>query len=316
MTVFFRTAPATVPSFQIDAFSKLFGSLDGSRIGGGIGVANKIETDSGPVYAAFFGDARTFTWAVNAATGKLLWKTKLDDTPGAGITGSPVFYDGKLYVPVRGNDEVFAIQPTFERCRFRGSLVALEAATGKQVWKTFTIDEEAKPTTKNQKGAQLWGPSGAPTWTTPAVDEKLKALYVTTSDNYSKPATKNSDAFMALDLKTGKILWTRQMTPGDAWTSACRLPDKTNCPDDTAPDWDFASSPILVTLVSGKRALIAGQKSGVVHAPGSRQQRQNPVAGSGRQRPRDQRHPVGLRRRQGQRLCGDFRSRTRAAAVR
>src|SRR6516225_2370156 len=71
---------------------------------------------------------------------------------------------------------------------------------------------------------------------------------------------------MALDLNTGKILWSRQMTPGDAWTSACRLPDKTNCPDETAPDWDFASSPILVTLASGKRALIAGQKSGVVHA--------------------------------------------------
>ena len=71
---------------------------------------------------------------------------------------------------------------------------------------------------------------------------------------------------MALDLNTGKIRWSRQMTPGDAWTSACRLPDKTNCPDETAPDWDFASSPILVTLASGKRALIAGQKSGVVHA--------------------------------------------------
>jgi polyvinyl alcohol dehydrogenase (cytochrome) len=237
----------------------------GSRVRAAVTIG-KIETDSGPVYAAFFGDARTFTWAVNAATGKLLWKTKLDDTPGAGITGSPVFYDDKLYVPVRGNDEVFAIQPTFECCRFRGSLVALEAATGKQVWKTFTIDEEAKPTTKNQKGAQLWGPSGAPIWTTPAIDEKLKVIYVTTGDNYSKPATKNSDAFMALDLKTGKILWTRQMTPGDAWTSACRLPDKTNCPDNTAPDWDFASSPILVTLASGKRALIAGQKSGVVHA--------------------------------------------------
>src|SRR5215471_5236167 len=237
----------------------------GSRVRAAITIG-KIDTASGSVYAAFFGDARTFTWAVNAATGKLLWKTKLDDTPGAGITGSPVFYDGKLYVPVRGNDEVFAIQPTFECCRFRGSLVALDAPTGKQVWKTYTIDEEAKPTTKTAKAAKSWGPSGVPIWTTPTIDEKLKALYATTGDNYSKPATKNSDAFMALDLNTGKILWSRQMTPGDAWTSACRLPDKSNCPDETAPDWDFASSPILVTLASGKRALIAGQKSGVVHA--------------------------------------------------
>jgi polyvinyl alcohol dehydrogenase (cytochrome) len=69
-----------------------------------------------------------------------------------------------------------------------------------------------------------------------------------------------------MDLKTGEILWSHQMTPDDTWTSACRLPDKTNCPDESAPDFDFAASPILVTLRDGKRALIAGQKSGVVHA--------------------------------------------------
>jgi polyvinyl alcohol dehydrogenase (cytochrome) len=56
------------------------------------------------------------------------------------------------------------------------------------------------------------------------------------------------------------------MTAGDAWNTACRLPDKTNCPDATAPDFDFSSPPMLVALASGKRALVAGQKSGVVHA--------------------------------------------------
>lgn len=237
----------------------------GSRVRTAVSIG-KVETDSGAVYAAFFGDARAFAWAVNAATGQLLWKTKVDDTAGAGITGSPVFHAGRLYVPVRGNDEVLAVQPTFACCRFRGSLVALDAATGKQIWKTWTIVEEAKPTTKNKSSVQLWGPSGAPIWTTPAIDEKRNAIYVTTGDNYSQPATKTSDAFMAMDLRTGKILWTRQMTSGDAWTSACRLPDKTNCPDESAPDFDFAASPILVTLANGKRALIAGQKSGMVHA--------------------------------------------------
>jgi polyvinyl alcohol dehydrogenase (cytochrome) len=237
----------------------------GSRVRTAISIG-RIETDSGRVYAAFFGDARATAWAVDAATGKQLWKTKVEDIQGAGITGSPVFYQGKLYVPVRGNDEVSAVQPTFECCRFRGSLVALDAATGKQLWKTWTIDEEAKPTTKNSRGVQLWGPSGAPIWTTPAIDEKRKAIYVTTGDNYSKPASKTSDAFLALDLETGKILWTHQMTGGDTWTSACRLPDRTNCPDESAPDFDFAASPILVNLRNSKRALVAGQKSGVVHA--------------------------------------------------
>lgn len=237
----------------------------GARVRTAITVA-RIQAASGPLTAAFFGDGRANAWAVDAATGKQLWKVKVDDFPGAGITGSPVFYAGRLYVPVRGNDEVSAIDPAYQCCRFRGSLVALDAATGKQIWKTYTIDEPAKPTTKNKIGTQLWGPSGAPIWSTPAIDPTLNVVYVTTGDNYSLPATKTSDAFMALDLESGKILWTRQMTSGDAWTSACRLPDKTNCPDTDAPDFDFASSPILVTLSNGKRALLAGQKSGVVHA--------------------------------------------------
>src|SRR5215469_148780 len=237
----------------------------GSRVRTAISIG-RLNIDSGSVYAAIFGDARATVWSVDAATGEQLWKTKVEDIQGAGITGSPVFYQGKLYVPVRGNDEVYAVQPTFECRRFRGSLVALDAATGMRLWKTWTIDEEAKPTTKNSRGVQLWGPSGAPIWTTPAIDEKRKAIYVTTGDNYSRPASKTSDAFIALDLETGKILWTHQMTEGDTWTSACRLPDRTNCPDDSAPDFDFAASPILVTMRNGKRALIAGQKSGVVHA--------------------------------------------------
>jgi polyvinyl alcohol dehydrogenase (cytochrome) len=74
-----------------------------------------------------------------------------------------------------------------------------------------------------------------------------------------------SDSFVALDLATGKVLWHRQMTDKDAYTSACRLPDKTNCPAN-GPDFDFGASPILVNLPNGRRALVAGQKSGIVHA--------------------------------------------------
>ena len=226
----------------------------------------KIQTAAGPVNAAFFGDAKANAWAVDAATGKQLWKVQVDDYPVAGITGSPVFYDGRLYVPVRSGEEAAGALPTYECCRFRGSLVAFDAATGKQIWKTYTINQEAKPTRKNKSGTQLWGPSGSPIWSTPAIDTKRNVIYVTTGDNYSEPATNTSDAFMALDLKTGKILWTRQMTANDAYTSACRLPDRTNCPDVDGPDFDFGASPILVTLKNGKRALIAGQKSGIVHA--------------------------------------------------
>jgi polyvinyl alcohol dehydrogenase (cytochrome) len=233
----------------------------------GAGVRSAVSIGKiGTVVAAFFGDGRANAWAVDAATGKQLWKTRVDDYPVARITGSPVFYDGKLFVPVASGEEATGSVPTYECCKFRGSLVALDAATGKQIWKTYTIDELAKPTKKNKIGTQLWAPSGAPIWSTPAIDSKLNVVYVTTGDNYSEPGTKTSDSFMAIDMKTGKILWMRQMTANDAYTSACRLPDRTNCPDVDGPDFDFGASPILVTLRNGKRALLAGQKSGMVHA--------------------------------------------------
>jgi polyvinyl alcohol dehydrogenase (cytochrome) len=216
-------------------------------------------------FAAFFSDQSANVYAVDATTGMLLWKTKADDFPVARGTGSPVFYNGRLYVPVASGEEGAGSLPDYECCRFRGSLVALDAATGKQVWKTYTV-EEPKRTKKNKIGTQLWGPSGAPIWSSPAIDARRNAIYVTTGDNYSDPASRMSDAFIAMDLNSGKILWSRQMTASDAYTSACRLPDKTNCPDSNGPDLDFSSGPILVSLANGKRALVAGQKSGVVHA--------------------------------------------------
>jgi polyvinyl alcohol dehydrogenase (cytochrome) len=219
----------------------------------------------GEKYGAFFGDGSGNAYGLDAETGTLLWKTKVDNFPVARITGSPVYHAGRLYVPVASGEEAAGADPKYECCRFRGSLVALDAASGKQIWKTYLVDEP-QPTKKNKVGTQLWGPSGAPVWTSPAIDPKRNVLYATTGDNYSDPASRLSDAFVALDLDTGKIVWSRQMTPKDAYTSACRLNDRTNCPDSDGPDFDFASSPILVTFPNGKRALVAGQKSGVVHA--------------------------------------------------
>jgi polyvinyl alcohol dehydrogenase (cytochrome) len=235
----------------------------GSTVRGAIAVT-RVQTAAGPVNAAFFGDGRAYMYAVDAASGKLLWKTKVDDFPVAGITSSPQFYNGRLYFGVKSGEEAAGADPNYECCRFRGSVVALDAATGKPVWKTYTIDEP-KRTKKNAKGVQMWGPSGAPIWSTPVIDPRRNAVYVTTGDNYSEPPTRTSDAFMALNLDTGKVLWSRQMTADDAYTAACRLPDKTNCPIN-GPDFDFGASPILVTLPNGKRALLAGQKSGIVHA--------------------------------------------------
>jgi polyvinyl alcohol dehydrogenase (cytochrome) len=67
-------------------------------------------------------------------------------------------------------------------------------------------------------------------WSTPTIDAKKNALYVTTGDNYSHPSTKTSDAFLAMDLDSGKILWSRQMTTSDAWNTACRMAGQDELP--------------------------------------------------------------------------------------
>ena len=128
--------------------------------------------------------------------------------------------------------------------------------------------EEPKPTRKNRLGVPMTGPSGAAVWSSPTVDLDKGMVFVTTGDSYTDPAAATSDAFVAFDLKSGKLLWSRQITAGDAFTVDCDFPEavRVNCPTPPGPDHDFGTSPILVTLASGRRVLIAGQKSGVVSA--------------------------------------------------
>src|SRR5262245_17000186 len=202
----------------------------------GAGVRSAISIGQiGQRYVAFCGDQQGNAHAVDATTGAQVWKTRVDDFPVARVSGSPTLYNGKLYVPVASGEEATGAVPSYECCKFRGSVVALDAATGKQVWKTYTIAETPQPTKKNAVGTQLYGPSGAPVWATPAIDTVKRALYITTGNNYSDPGSPMSDAFLAMDLETGKILWHRQMTANDAYTAACRLPDKTNCADSNGP---------------------------------------------------------------------------------
>ncbi|GAA0003069.1 PQQ-binding-like beta-propeller repeat protein [Bradyrhizobium diazoefficiens] len=217
-------------------------------------------------FVIFFGDLRANAYAVNALTGALIWKTKVEEHPAARITGAPTLHSGVLYVPVSSLEEAAGSQASYECCTFRGSVVALEAVTGKPVWQAYTIPEVPHPTGKNTKGTQLFGPSGAAVWSAPTVDPKRNAVYVATSNSYSNPPAATADAILAFELATGKLLWKQQATPKDAFIVACYGADRTNCPDEHGPDHDFGQSPILVTLRDGRRVLAIAQKSGVVHA--------------------------------------------------
>jgi len=217
-------------------------------------------------YALYFGDIHANVYAADAATGKLIWKTRADEHSEARITGAPALSGNRLFVPVSSSEEVSAADPLYECCQFRGSVLALDAATGKTVWRTYTIPEAARPSRKNKVGTQLWAPSGAAVWSAPTLDLKRHVLYVATGDAYSDPPAATTDAILALDMESGKILWVRQVTAGDAFNLACPSPDKTNCPDAKGPDFDFGSSPILIEPAHGRRMLIAGQKSAIVYA--------------------------------------------------
>lgn len=217
----------------------------------------------GPDDRAYFGDLRANAYAVNATTGRPLWQTRLSTHPYARITGSPVLYEGTVYVPVSSREEWMAADPHYPCCTFRGFIAALDARSGKVLWKTYTIDRPAEPTHKNKIGTQMLGPSGGGLWSTPTIDTSRGVLYIGAGNNYSDPATSMSDAILAIDLKSGKIVWSKQITPDDTYNISCYR-DRVNCPKNWGPDTDFGSSPILRSLPTGKRILVVAQKSGIV----------------------------------------------------
>ena len=222
---------------------------------------------TGAARALYFGDANANAYSLDL-NGKLRWKTKIDAHLDAMITGAVAFAGNRVYVPAASIEEGTAAIPSYECCTFRGSVSGLDAATGKVIWKTYTIPEPQK-TTKTAAGTQLWGPSGGGVWSTPVVEPDRNRMYIAVGDNYSGPATPTSDAIMALAMDTGKVLWTTQATAGDAWNVAClEGPDsasRTHCPGQPGPDHDFASAPVLATIAGGRRVLLAGQKSGMLY---------------------------------------------------
>ncbi len=226
--------------------------------------------------AAFFGGENAVLHAVNADTGKPLWELKVDTHPAARITGTPALYANRLYVPVASSEEVGASAP-YQCCTFRGSVVAVDAATGKQVWKTYTIAQAPKPYAKAADGTQLMGPAGASIWSAPTIDAKLHRIYAVTGNSYAGVPTTTSDSILALDMKDGHVIWGNQVTADDNFlvgcypkkppvcmTGICNGPGEGECPAKVGPDHDFGASAILATLANGHRILVAGQKSAMV----------------------------------------------------
>jgi polyvinyl alcohol dehydrogenase (cytochrome) len=215
-----------------------------------------LAVPMGDKYALLFGDQYGWFYSLDAESGRLLWKKRVEPNESVRLTAAPAAWHDTVFVGVASWEEGRTSNPEYPCCTFRGVVAALRIKDGSQVWKTYTIREKPKQTGRNQ-----WGPSGASVWGAPTIDARRGLLYVTTGDNFSAPATNLSDAVVALELATGHIAWSRQTTPGDVWNSSCS--QKNDCP---GPDYDYGSSVLLAKADNGRELLLAGQKSGVVYA--------------------------------------------------
>ena len=211
--------------------------------------------------AAYLTDWHGKVLAVDAATGKEIWSTIVEDHRAVRLTGSPTLYAGRLYVPVSSGEEGLAGDPQYQCCTMRGSLVALDALTGKRFWKSYTIDQAPAPL----PGGHRMGPAGASIWTSPTIDQRRKLIYIGTGNDVSEPASKVSDAVIAFDLATGAKRWVRQVHPNDVYMNGCTAESRTiNCPTvPVGPDFDFGASPVLIPGPGGKDIVVAVNKAGV-----------------------------------------------------
>ncbi len=217
----------------------------------GIAIGASTFTPGGALL--YFGDIRSTVYAVDARSGTLAWRQKVDNHTMSRITGTPTLADGRLYVPVSGvGEEAQAGNPNYECCSFRGSVVSLDAHAGTILWKAYAIAQEPKKVGTKPNGVDQYAPAGASIWSAPTVDLARGAVYVGTGNGFTKPAADTTDAVLAFSITDGSLLWKRQLTEGDAVG--------------VGPDFDIGASLILRKLVSGKRVLIAGQKSGDVYA--------------------------------------------------
>lgn len=223
---------------------------------------NKDDAKANPL--AFFGDVTGNAYAIEAFTGKQVWKISADDHASTTLTGTPAFYQGVVYIPVSSLEEGAASTAGYPCCTFRGSILAVDAATGNTRWRTYLVPEPQEGAPGVTEKALL-GPSGVPVWSAPTIDAKRGRIYVATGDNYTGPGTDLSDALVALDIDAGAIAWHYQALGDDVWNGACEESDRTNCPVEDGPDFDFGTPPVLAETKDGKEMILLGQKSGIAY---------------------------------------------------
>ena len=250
--------------YSLDARSGcIYWSFEAGSIIRAAAVVGRIPGAHGPArYAVYFGDGHANVFALDAQSGNLLWKRRVDDHFVARITAAPRLYRDKLLVPVSSSEGYGAGTPDYPCCTSRGSVVALDAASGRQLWKAWVIAEAPKPYLQQPNGVWLYRPAGGPVWNTPTVDPRRNAVYFGTGDASAGPATPTIDSVMAVDIDSGRALWSYQATADDVRVGGCARADPSAaCPAVNGPDMDIGNSPLLIDLGGGHRALLFGTKA-------------------------------------------------------
>lgn len=227
----------------------------------------RVRGRPGVSYAVYFGDNKANVYALDAHSGALLWRTKVENHFAARITGAPTVSGGVVYVPVSASEGFAAATPSYPCCTFRGSVVALDAETGEPRWKSYVIPQEPRPVGRNEQETQLWAPAGGSIWDAPTLDRVRRVLYVGTGDAETAPASPRSDSVLAIDTSDGRVEWVHQATSNDAWIGGCSgAHPPIACPKPLGPDRDIGNSPILRRLANGRRLVVFGTKDGRVVA--------------------------------------------------
>jgi polyvinyl alcohol dehydrogenase (cytochrome) len=206
---------------------------------------------------------------VDAKTGQGLWTKDLAIYRYSLVTGVPRVLKDRIVVPISQYEISVGADNKTLCCSNHGMIVSLDPRTGEQQWRYDTMPD-AQPIRDRGDGQMLWGPSGAPVWNSPVVDEKRGLVYFGTGESNSPPAHRNTDALIAVRLKDGTEAWSYQATANDIFNSGCGAnprPDQLNCVRDTVyRDVDFGASTILGKLSDGRELVFAGQKSGTAWA--------------------------------------------------
>jgi len=210
-----------------------------------------------------FANSLATVFAVDPDSFEIVWQKRVNISDYSVVTGSISYHDDRLFVPLSSYEVAAAGSPGLSCCTSHGAVTSLDAATGKELWTWHTTGEASLQKT-DADGKQHFGPSGAPSWATPAIDVKRGRIYIGTGQNLSPPATDTSDAIIALDMQTGELVWKFQGTEGDIWNAAC-LNSGSNCPENAGPDFDFGAS----VIIADRRALPTVVFTGAWHYPQS-----------------------------------------------